>query len=74
MLVLTRKADQEIVISGNIRVRVLSVRGNRVRLGIDAPRDVSLARQELEADLLPLSEFHEPVSELVREELLVSVS
>jgi carbon storage regulator len=73
MLVLTRKADQEIVISGNIRVRVLSVRGNRVRLGIDAPRDVSVARQELEADLLPLSEFHEPMIASGREELLASV-
>ncbi len=74
MLVLTRKADQEIVISGNIRVRVLSVRGNRVRLGIDAPRDVSVARQELESDLLPLSEFHEPTSGLACEELLAGVS
>ena len=72
MLVLTRKADQEIVISGNIRVRVLSVRGHRVRLGIDAPRDVSVARQELEADLMPISEFHEPVSGHIREELLAS--
>jgi len=47
MLVLSRKADQGIVILGNIRVRVLSVRGNRVRLGIEAPREVSVTRDEL---------------------------
>ena len=48
MLVLSRKVDQEIVIDGNIRVRVLKVKGNTIRLGIDAPRDVHIARGELE--------------------------
>jgi carbon storage regulator len=47
MLVLTRKADQELVIDGQIRVRVLSIDGGRVRLGIVAPRSVPVTRTEL---------------------------
>ena len=47
MLVLSRKVDQEIVIDGNIKIRVLKVKGNTIRLGIDAPRDVQIARGEL---------------------------
>ena len=48
MLVLSRKVDQEIVIDGNIKIRVLKVRGNTIRLGIEAPQDVHIARGELE--------------------------
>lgn len=47
MLVLSRKADQVIVIDGSIRVRVLEVVGSRVRLGIEAPREVGIVREEL---------------------------
>ncbi len=57
MLVLTRKADQEIVIADNIRVKVLEVRGNQVRLGIVAPKEISVHRAEVHAavgwELLP---------------------
>ena len=48
MLVLSRKVDQEIVIDGNIKIRVLKVRGNTIRLGIEAPQDVHIARGELD--------------------------
>ena len=47
MLVLTRKIDQGIVISGNIYVRVLGVERDRVKIGIEAPRDIPILRQEL---------------------------
>lgn len=47
MLVLSRKIDQEIVIDGNIRIRVLKVKGNTIRLGIDAPNEVQISRGEL---------------------------
>ncbi len=47
MLVLGRKIDQSILINGNIRVVVLSVHGSTVRLGIEAPNDVPILRQEL---------------------------
>lgn len=47
MLVLTRKANEEIIINGNVRVRVLSVERGRIRLGIDAPAEVPIRRSEL---------------------------
>ena len=47
MLVLTRKVGEEIVINDNIRVTVLAIRGNQVRIGIQAPADVSIFREEL---------------------------
>ena len=47
MLVLSRKVGEEIVIGDNIRVRVLAVQGNQIRLGFVAPREVSIQRLEL---------------------------
>jgi carbon storage regulator len=49
MLVLSRKANEEIVINGNIRVRVLSADHGRIRLGIDAPPEVPIRRSEVHA-------------------------
>ena len=46
MLVLSRKLDEEIVIAGNIIVKVISISGNRVRLGITAAEDVRIERPE----------------------------
>ena len=47
MLILVRKVQQGIWIEGNIFVKVLSVERDRVKLGIDAPGDVKVMRQEL---------------------------
>jgi len=47
MLVLTRKSHEEIVIDGHIRVSILKIDGNRVKIGVEAPPDVSIRRQEL---------------------------
>jgi len=47
MLVLTRKRTESVIIAGDIVVTVLDVRGDRVRLGIEAPREVPIHRQEL---------------------------
>ncbi len=47
MLVLSRKAQQSIVIDDTIVVTVLSIRGNTVKLGIAAPNEVSVVRQEI---------------------------
>jgi carbon storage regulator len=47
MLVLTRRVDEEIVIAGAIRIKVVSIKGQRVRLGITAPPSVHVARSEL---------------------------
>ena len=47
MLILTRKIDQAIVIRGNILVRVLGVERDRVKLGICAPEEILILREEL---------------------------
>ena len=47
MLVLSRKKDERIVIGGNIVITVIDIRGDKVRLGIEAPHDVPVHRQEV---------------------------
>ena len=47
MLVLSRRIGEEIVLNDNIRVTVVAVKGDRVRLGIVAPRDVTVDRAEV---------------------------
>ncbi len=47
MLVLTRKLQQQINIGENVTITVLRVKGNTVRLGIDAPREIRITRNEL---------------------------
>lgn len=47
MLVLSRMKDEVIVIGENIRITIVEVRGEKVRIGIDAPRDVSVHRLEV---------------------------
>lgn len=49
MLVLTRKTDEEILIGDNIKITLVRVRGNSVRIGIEAPRDIRIVRGELDA-------------------------
>jgi carbon storage regulator len=47
MLVLSRKKDESIIINDHIRVTVVEIRGDKVRLGIDAPKDVTVHRREV---------------------------
>jgi carbon storage regulator len=47
MLVLTRKKDQSIVINENIEVTILEVQGDQVRIGINAPKNISIHRKEV---------------------------
>ncbi|MEP7054341.1 MAG: carbon storage regulator CsrA [Actinomycetota bacterium] len=47
MLVLTRKSNQSIVIGDDIVITVLEVRGDQIRIGITAPRDVEVHREEV---------------------------
>ena len=51
MLVLSRKKNESIVINDNVVVTVVEVRGDKVRIGIEAPRDVTVHRQEVLTDL-----------------------
>jgi carbon storage regulator len=47
MLVLTRSINQSVIIGDNLIVKVLSIRGNQVRLGFEAPKDVTIYRNEI---------------------------
>ena len=47
MLILTRRINESLVIGDDVTVTILGVKGNQVRIGIDAPRDVSVHREEL---------------------------
>lgn len=47
MLILTRRVGETLVIGDNVTVTVLGVKGNQVRIGVDAPRDVSVHREEI---------------------------
>jgi carbon storage regulator len=46
MLVITRRSHEEVLIGSDVRVRVLSIRGNRVQLGIEAPEYVRVQRND----------------------------
>ncbi len=65
MLVLSRKCNQEIVIGDDIKITVVRVQGNKVRLGVEAPQDVAIIRGELNVGEQPLGttfevEINEP--------------
>lgn len=47
MLILTRRVNETLIIGENISVTVLSVRGNQVRLGVEAPKTVGVHREEI---------------------------
>lgn len=51
MLVLSRQRAEQIVIDGRIVVTVVEIRGDKVRLGIDAPKDVPVHREEVQREI-----------------------
>jgi carbon storage regulator len=51
MLVLTRKTNQSIMIGDNIEVSLLAIMGEKVRIGIQAPRDVPVFRKEVYVEI-----------------------
>jgi carbon storage regulator len=57
MLVLSRKLGEEIIINGDIVVKVTDIGGGQVRLGITAPRDVPVLRSEIAESI---TSFREP--------------
>ena len=56
MLVLSRKLDESIKIGNDIKITILRVKGNTIRIGIDAPSDVRVIRSELRSHDLESSE------------------
>ncbi|MCA9213644.1 MAG: carbon storage regulator [Planctomycetales bacterium] len=61
MLVLSRKAGQELILGDNVRITITKISGNRVTLGVTAPDDVRVIRGELEAIV---KSFEEPSPDL----------
>ena len=57
MLVLSRKRNESVVINDQIVVTVIEVRGDKVRLGIQAPRDVPIHRSEVMAAIMHAQAF-----------------
>jgi carbon storage regulator len=47
VLILTRKVGETVMIGNDVSITVLRVKGNQVRLGVDAPKEVSVQRQEI---------------------------
>ncbi|MDH2923826.1 carbon storage regulator CsrA [Nicoletella semolina] len=47
MLILTRKSGERLLIGENVEITVLSVRGNQVKLGVNAPKDIAVYREEI---------------------------
>ena len=47
MLILTRRISESIIIGDDVKITVLGVKGNQVRLGVDAPKEVSVHREEI---------------------------
>ena len=67
MLVLGRKENERIIIDGNIVVTVVRLSGGMVRLGIDAPRDVSIKREELLTGAAGVARGSRPLSRRARQ-------
>lgn len=59
MLILTRRVGESVVIDGGITFTVLSVKGNQVSLGVDAPRHVTIHREEIHARIRASNEAAE---------------
>lgn len=51
MLVLTRRKNESIVIDEQIRITIVEVRGDKVRVGIEAPKEVPVHREEVQAEI-----------------------
>ena len=59
MLVLSRKKDESVVINDSIRIVVVEIRGDKVRLGVEAPKEVPVHRSEV-YDAIARGEVPEP--------------
>lgn len=51
MLVLSRKKNEAIILDNNIRIVVADIRGDKVRIGIEAPKEMSIHREEVQEEI-----------------------
>ena len=65
MLVLSRQVDESIIVNDNIIITVLAIEGDRIKIGIKAPRDIPILRQEL---WQAINEQEEVASDLAKRE------
>jgi len=72
MLVLSRKKDESIIINDHIRVTVVEIRGDKVRLGIEAPKDVTVHRREVYEAIQNQLKAHEDSTRVITPENGVS--
>ena len=61
MLILTRRVGETVVIGDDVTVTVLGVKGNQVRLGVNAPKEVAVHRQEIFERIQKEQEAEQPV-------------
>lgn len=62
MLVLTRRCNESIVLNGNITVTIVEIRGDKVRIGITAPKEIPVHRQEV-FDLIQIQRANASVAD-----------
>ena len=63
MLILTRRVGETLVIGDEVRVTVLGARGNQVRIGVNAPKDVAVHREEIYQRIQSEKDSSQAVSE-----------
>ena len=63
MLILTRRVGETLVIGDDIRITVLGTRGNQVRMGVNAPKNVAVHREEIYQRIQSEKDSSQPISE-----------
>lgn len=69
MLALTRKKDEAIIIEGNIRIQILDIVDGKVKIGIDAPANIGIYREEVYLDIQASNQAAAAVADKTVQEL-----